>query len=360
MHGTWQCSECETINAPGHRTCQACLSPAPRPSKGPASSSRPGPSPSATRTAGGSKPWTCPECETVNAAASTVCTACREPVPGAAPRPPASKPKAAPKPVPPPGPFRGSSPAGSPAARPPRWTRTPGTGLEPPRTRGGITGLGGPSGFFLPGAGTSPSPPSKPAEPGLGLPSRPDGGTPDRPTASPAGSAARWPPPPSSSSAGSGHGPPPYRPRRRRSRGPFIFILILVIGAGTFVTRSDWLPLMHHIIASKTPSSPQAAARPPCPAEIAASIQDGAGSTVIASYVSPGFEITICQTTAGKMYYHGVSKTNSSLQITLPARWTGWRFEARNNSYIYYVSAHRLLVTEDGAVIVSQPLRSVT
>jgi Zn-finger in Ran binding protein and others len=355
MPKTWQCSECETINAQGNGVCKGCLSPAPLSAS---TATTPKPFPGTARVARGGPSWTCPGCDTVNAGDSTACTVCRRlKSRSAASRPSASPAKTRRAASPPPGPTRPDERTGS------SWAGTTGSGRPSPGLTG-LTGLSDPSRFFAPVSETPPSPP-KAHEPHWPRPPRPPG----RATGASAsfGSASRPSPhvPPAKPAPGprgdegSWAPPPPYRPRRWPWGGTIFGLLVVTVAAG-FFTRGEWLPVLHHTTASGSLSPSAAASGPPCPAGIASGIPDGENSTIIASYSSSEFAITMCETPTGKIYYHGASKSDASMQITLPAQRSDSGFRARNNVYVYYVSPEKLVITKNGSVILSQTLRPVS
>ncbi len=362
MRDTWQCGECETVNPRGAPACQACLSPAPAaPWKTPSTVAG---APVAGRVTSGKTPWTCPGCETVNAASSIACTACKQPMPSPKPRRPSPKPRRTPKPARAPGSPRPGSPTGPSPFRPPP-PRAGSPSPEAPLPGIGLTGLSDPSRFFAPGTGTPPSAPPKPREPRraprIPPPTPPADGSPS-PGPAP-GPAWDSPPPPPKSPPAPGHRepwtpPPPYRRARRRPGKLIGFLLLLAVAAGAFLTRGDWLPVIHHITASGTPAASPTG--PPCPAGIAATIKGGENSKLIGAYNSPKFKIRLCETSTGKIYYHGSDRNNPSLHITLPAQRSRHGYKAKDNGYVYYVSKRRLVITKNGVKILDERLRPVS
>ncbi len=340
MGDTWQCGECETVNPRGAPGCQACLSPAP---------AAPGKTPSAAagaraagRVTSGKAPWRCPGCETVNAASSIVCAACKQPMPAPKTRGPSPKPRKSPKPARAPGSARPGSPAGSsPFTPPPPRAGSPSP--EAPLPDIGLTGLGDLSRFFPPGTGTPPSDPPKPREP-----RRAPRVPPPTPPETPPIPVHREPWTP----------PPPYRRARRRPGKLIGFLLLFAVAAGVFLTRSDWLPVIHHITGSGAPAASPTG--PPCPAGIAATIKGGGNSTLIAAYNSPKFKIRLCETSTGEIYYHGSDRNNPSLHITLLAQRSRHGFKAKDNGYVYYVSKHRLVITKNGVKVLDERLSPVS
>lgn len=104
-------------------------------------------------------------------------------------------------------------------------------------------------------------------------------------------------------------------------------------------------------------ASPAASA---CPSDVAATIPDGDGSTLINAYQTTGFYVTLCQTASGDDYYFGESKQDSSEQITLPAEDDGGTYTATNNGYTYQVDGQDLTVTDNGQTLIDQSLAPVS
>lgn len=108
------------------------------------------------------------------------------------------------------------------------------------------------------------------------------------------------------------------------------------------------------------PSEP-APAPDPCPSTVAAELPPGAGpgSTLIAAYLSADFEITLCSDATGQVYYHGAGRVSGN-SITLPAQYENGAYMAQDGSYLYQVRDQRIMVTNDGEVLVDQPLERIS
>ena len=98
------------------------------------------------------------------------------------------------------------------------------------------------------------------------------------------------------------------------------------------------------------PTSP-----PVCPAAIADTFPNGAGAgaTLVESRQTTGYQVTVCENN-GSFFYYGVSLTNASLSITLPAMQVGTHYIARNGGTTYDVGPQQLEVTDGGQVVVDQ------
>ncbi|HEX4788375.1 MAG TPA: hypothetical protein VH372_07925 [Actinospica sp.] len=156
---------------------------------------------------------------------------------------------------------------------------------------------------------------------------------------------------------------PVTRPRRSRGKWVSRLVVIALIGFGAFATRHFWLDPLHSepsqdsLQTTATPNSGITPSNPPCPATIADTIPagGGAGATLVETHQTSGYTITICNS-FGKLFYYGVSITNPSLSITLPAQKSGSGFIATNHAFTYHVGTQGLVVTEEGQTdpVVSQ------
>lgn len=101
----------------------------------------------------------------------------------------------------------------------------------------------------------------------------------------------------------------------------------------------------------------------PCPIDVAPALPDGAGSVLVAAYLTPRFSVRYCRTGAGRLYYHGVSRKEPSHTVTLPAVPVpgGYRAESRSpgtaggHVYVYTVAGGRLSITLDGRPVRNEP-----
>ncbi|MGW1491908.1 hypothetical protein [Streptomyces sp. NPDC002402] len=87
-------------------------------------------------------------------------------------------------------------------------------------------------------------------------------------------------------------------------------------------------------------------AAPPCPAEIAADIPDGAGAVLLHHYVTNWHDITLCRTAGDTVYYHGaLLKSPDAGTITIPATETSTGYRAPKGDYLYEIDGSQVLVT---------------
>ena len=110
---------------------------------------------------------------------------------------------------------------------------------------------------------------------------------------------------------------------------------------------------------ARTPPTPAGAGRP-CPAAVAATLPAVRGALLVAGYETNRFRLYYCQTPAGRLYYHGVSKADPTHVVTLPGAAIPGGYEARalaeGHAYIYRVVGGNLIVVEDGTVIRTDPV----
>jgi hypothetical protein len=105
-----------------------------------------------------------------------------------------------------------------------------------------------------------------------------------------------------------------------------------------------------------TPPSPSVAGRP-CPSSVAATLPGGHRAVLVAGYETHRFRIYYCRTPAGTLYYRGISKSAPARAVTIPATRIPGGYEARRtvdgSSFVYRVTAERLVVTQDGRTILT-------
>jgi hypothetical protein len=131
---------------------------------------------------------------------------------------------------------------------------------------------------------------------------------------------------------------------------------LLVIMAVALLTRHDWAPSLHNRIMPRSSASTgtRKTTAAACPRDIAEQIPGR--STLISQYQTSEYEVTLCRTTRGAIYYHGVEKGNPALQITLPATQISGSYKASNHGYTYWVTKHDLIVTEQGRTLMRETL----
>lgn len=126
-------------------------------------------------------------------------------------------------------------------------------------------------------------------------------------------------------------------------------------GSGPTATTSTAAP--RTTVPSTT--TPPGGARP-CPSAVAARLPAGRGAVLEAGYETSRFRLYYCRTADGRLFYHGVSKADSTQVVTLPATAIPGGYEARTtadgSSYLYRVAGGTLTVVRDGAVIRRDPV----
>lgn len=180
---------------------------------------------------------------------------------------------------------------------------------------------------------------------------------PPRPSPPPTRKAMARPAPPAAPPARPGRPPTPPRPARRppsRSRrrtatkgSRFALLALGVVAVGVGLS----------IIGGR--NTPTAVATP-CPQAVVRWLPpDSVNSTLVASYETPLHIVTICQNSAGQLYYDGQGRdkpATDEYHISLRATRTPTGFEADNGGYRYMIDGSELVVTENGAGIGRWPL----
>jgi hypothetical protein len=109
--------------------------------------------------------------------------------------------------------------------------------------------------------------------------------------------------------------------------------------------------------APPSPSPSPSVAGRPCPSSVAATLPGGRGAVLVAGYETRRFRIYYCRSLAGTLYYRGISKSAPAQAVTIPATRIPGGYEARRtvdgSTFVYRVTAGRLLVTQDGRTILT-------
>jgi hypothetical protein len=104
---------------------------------------------------------------------------------------------------------------------------------------------------------------------------------------------------------------------------------------------------------------PPAGARP-CPDAVAAALPGGGPAVLVAAYETSRFRLYYCRTSAGQLYYRGVSRIDPSGVVTLPATEIAGGYEARTtangSAFVYRVASRALVVIQDGRVLRTDPV----
>lgn len=95
-----------------------------------------------------------------------------------------------------------------------------------------------------------------------------------------------------------------------------------------------------------------------CPSEVVSESGD-AGLTIVGTYVTPSFTVTICTGRSGT-WYHGRDNDDADRTISLPAEPVGGGYVAVTGAggVVYEIDSSRLVVTDQGDVLVDEPVRS--
>ncbi|NUK32782.1 hypothetical protein HRW12_03130 [Streptomyces lunaelactis] len=356
----WRCADCDTFNEPVDRACTICGStrrstapardsaapgatpkspPKTTPSAAPRTGPKPPPKSGPKRPA--AKPaadWRCSNCDTNNARTDLSCIVCGTGWKAAtAKKPTAKKPDtAAPKKAAPrkPTPKRTTTPPGTARPRPSTAGTTPRTGSSGTR-RTSATGS----------RGTARPSPGTPAE-GVFFPSTPTAGyTPPTAAPTPAPSPAPvYTPPPSPYT--------PYTPApAKESKGCAKGCLGLVVLAVLLTLFSDGCRNALDSADGDGDGSTPAATSDPCPGRIAAEIPQGDGAELAEAFRTGNKQITLCRTTAGKLYYFGEFSDRREKGIVMGAEETADGYEARNGPYRYVIHSGVVTIYESGSQI---------
>lgn len=137
-----------------------------------------------------------------------------------------------------------------------------------------------------------------------------------------------------------------------------LLVPVLVVAAAA--TRHEWQPALHELtVRSTAGTGPAPRTGTSCPASTSDSMPGGGGA-LIAEYQTSQYEITLCRSASGTIYYHGVQKDSPSQQITLPARLANGSYQSSNAGYTYLITKHDLIVTEGSQILLDQGLSPVS
>jgi hypothetical protein len=99
----------------------------------------------------------------------------------------------------------------------------------------------------------------------------------------------------------------------------------------------------------------QQATAPPCPSAVAMYLREGGqNSTLVASYTSDQFDVTLCLDDDGDLYYDGQAKgqpVSDQTHISIPATRTASGYRAYNNGYTYEIDSTEETLLNQGTEI---------
>ncbi|MFC7932297.1 hypothetical protein [Streptomyces cinereoruber] len=330
----WKCADCDSNNGPKDPVCAICGSDRRAPMPRPAAPSRPAAErPSPARPTGD---WQCGVCRATNSARNLSCVGCGKSwktSSGPAPKKTATTKKA-------PDGKKPASGAGVPKKTTvsKKTTASKSVPLKPAAS----------------GAASRPRP-AKKATPRKTAPPRPTGvfypptgGTGYTPT--PPRTAA---PPPYAPPV---HTPPPrgpYRASAKKSHGCLYSCLGV---AGGLVLLGIVQSLVVGALDSGGPDDGKPTARPTatgtaCPSRIASALPSGEGAALVAAFRTDEHRITLCRTTAGKLYYYGEFRDGREEGIAMPAKKTSTGYEANNRPYRYVIRDGTVSIYKSGSRI---------
>lgn len=144
-------------------------------------------------------------------------------------------------------------------------------------------------------------------------------------------------------------------PRRHEPR-PLLLVAFAVLVLAVVVVLV--VVLLGQSTAHPAVATPGA---PACPSSVARDLPSGAGagSTLIGISTTSTYTITLCKSTSGQIFYHGVNKRRPSLQITLLAHRINAGYLAVNGAYEYEVTSSWLIAKEHGRALLRQRLQEV-
>ncbi|MBB5152921.1 hypothetical protein BJ970_000455 [Saccharopolyspora phatthalungensis] len=92
-----------------------------------------------------------------------------------------------------------------------------------------------------------------------------------------------------------------------------------------------------------------------CPSETERTLPEK-NALFVAGYQTAKYYVILCRGPSGQVYYYGAENSDSSVNITLSAKWIGNAYEAENANYHYTINNQRLVIKSDSTVVYNQPV----
>ncbi|WP_262055980.1 hypothetical protein [Streptomyces sp. STR69] len=93
-----------------------------------------------------------------------------------------------------------------------------------------------------------------------------------------------------------------------------------------------------------------------CPTRIADELPSGDGAELVKAFRTSNKQITLCRTTAGKLYYFGEFSDHREAGIAMSAKQTSGGFEATNSPYRYVIHDGVVTIYKSGTRIGQEEL----
>lgn len=153
--------------------------------------------------------------------------------------------------------------------------------------------------------------------------------------------------------------PPRPSPRPGSSRTGRLVVWWLTALLGVLVVIAYGPALARSLSAAGVSASARAntprSTAPPCPSAVAMYLQDGGqNSTLVVSYTSDQFDVTLCMDNDGDLYYDGQAKdqpVSDQTHISIPATRTASGYRAYNNGYTYEIDPAEEILLNQGREI---------
>ncbi|MFB7587629.1 hypothetical protein [Streptomyces sp. NPDC056169] len=96
------------------------------------------------------------------------------------------------------------------------------------------------------------------------------------------------------------------------------------------------------------PTAAPSRSGPACPSRIASALPSGKDATLVKAFRTDDHRITLCSTTAGKLYYYGEFRDQREAGIAMPAKKTAKGYEATNSPYRYVIADGAVTIYKSG------------
>ncbi|MFE9741469.1 hypothetical protein [Streptomyces sp. NPDC006477] len=152
---------------------------------------------------------------------------------------------------------------------------------------------------------------------------------------------------------------PPYRPpAKKKSNGCMVGCLSVVGGLVLLGILNGGITAIVSSLdeADPTPTTSTGPTAAACPSRVASTLPSGEGATLVEAFRTDDHRITLCRTTAGKLYYFGEFRDGREKGISMPAKKTSDGYEARNSPYRYVIDGGTVSVYKSGSRIAHEEL----
>lgn len=149
---------------------------------------------------------------------------------------------------------------------------------------------------------------------------------------------------------------PPPAPAKK-SNGCASCLGALVVGIVLLVAAKSCISAIDSSSSAPDGSDASPSATVPCPTRITDELPSGDGAELIEAFRTGNKQITLCRTTAGRLYYFGEFSDHREPGIAMPAKRTSEGYEASNPPYRYDIHDGVVTIYKSGTRIGQEELK---